>query len=131
MVELIWDKERSAIVTVPTGASITVGDSSDFSPEDLLATAAAACLMRAFLGRAQAAGMPILSYASASYVEGRRSESARVILRCYVVIGEDGSPDDVRRLLKESLQESPVCSVLAGATECRADIRRLCGTCAR
>lgn len=131
MVELIWDKNGSGIATGPSGASITVGEASDFSPEDLMATAVAGCVMRSFLARAAVADVPILSYASASYVEGTRASSARVVLRCYVVIGEDGSTAAVQKLLEAARRDSPVCSLLADSFECRADIRRLCGTCAR
>ena len=75
--------------------------------------------------------VPILSYASASYVDRGHAGSGRVVLRSYVVISEDGSTADVQKLLEEAWHDSPVCSLLADSAECRADIRRLCGTCAR
>jgi organic hydroperoxide reductase OsmC/OhrA len=130
--ELIWDKERSAIVTAPSGASITVGDTSDFAPEDLVAAAAAGCLMRTFLARAQAHGASVLSYASASYVGSTRPGSApRVEIRCYVVTAEETSQLEIERLLSESILDAPVCRMLDGRIDCRADVRRLCGACAR
>jgi hypothetical protein len=132
MVELIWDKDRSGTATAPTGASITVGERSDFSPDDLLAAAAAGGLMETFLGRAAGADVSILSYASAAHVTptGPGHES-HVVIRCYVVTTEGGSPADVERLLRASLHESPVGRMLGDAVTCQADIRCLCGACAR
>ena len=130
MVELIWDKDRSGTATAPTGASITVGGRSDFSPDDLLAAAAAGGLMETFLDRAAGADVSILSYASASHVTDPGQEP-RVVIRCYVVTTEGASPVDVERLLRASLHDSPVCRMLRDAVTCQADIRCLCGACAR
>lgn len=132
MIELIWDKERSAIATAPGGASITVGERSDFSPEDLIATAVAGCLMRAFLELAHARGASILSYASASHLDAPRSDrTPRVEVRCYVVAAEESSQVQIEQLLLEALRQSPLCRMLEGRIDCRADVRRLCGACAR
>ena len=130
MVELIWDKDRSGTATARTGASMTVGERSDFSPDDLLAAAAAGGLMEAFLDRAAGADVSILSYASASHVTDPGQEP-RVVIRCYVVTTEGASPADVERLLRASLHDSPVCRMLGDAVTCQADIRCLCGVCAR
>ena len=132
MVELIWDKNRSGTATAPTGASITVGERSDFSPDDLLAAAAAGGLMEAFLDRAVGADVSILSYASASHVAlTGLGQEPRVVIRCYVVTTEGSSTADVERLLRASLHDSPVCRMLGDAVTCQADIRCLCGACAR
>ena len=132
MVELIWDKDRSGTATAPTGASMTVGERSDFSPDDLLAAAAAGGLMETFLDRAAGADVSILSYASASHVNPTGpGQAPQVVIRCYVVTTEGASPADVERLLRASLHDSPVCRMLRDAVTCQADIRCLCGACAR
>jgi organic hydroperoxide reductase OsmC/OhrA len=131
VIELIWDRGRSGTATAPTGASITVGEASDFSPDDLIAAAAAGCLMRTFLARASAAGVPVLSYASASHVETSGGvKTPQVMIRCYVVTTDSTSAPGVDELLLESLRESGVCQLLGDAVTCQADIRRLCGVCA-
>lgn len=132
MIEFIWDRGRSGTATAPNGASITVGDAADFSPEDLIAAAAAGCLMRTFLRGADEADMPILSYASASHVGPSESDAhRRVVIRTYVVVPESASPRAVGDLLRDSITQSPICGMLGNSVTCQADIRRLCGTCAR
>ena len=131
MIELIWDRGRSGTATAQSGASITVGDASDFSPDDLLAASAAGCLMRTFLQESSEARVPILSYASASHVEApERSGPARVVIRCYVVAAEGSSPSEIQSLLRTSVTESPICRLLGDGVTCQADIRCLCGACA-
>lgn len=131
MIELIWDRGRSGTATAPSGASITVGDGSDFSPDDLLAASAAGCLMRTFLQESGEARVPILSYASASHVEAlERSGPAHVVIRCYVVAAEGSSPSEIQGLLRKSVAESPICQMLGAGVTCQADIRCLRGACA-
>lgn len=132
MIEFIWDRGRSGTATAPNGASITIGDAADFSPEDLIAAAAAGCLMRTFLRRADEAGMPILSYASASHVGApERDRRCRVVIRSYVVVPESVWPQAVDDLLSDSITQSPICGMLGNSVTCQADIRRLCGACVR
>jgi organic hydroperoxide reductase OsmC/OhrA len=127
VIELIWDKDASATVTGPSGASMTVGETSDFSPEDLTAVAAAACLMRTFLARARSRGESVLSYASTADVDVTRPGIPRIVIRCYVVTTEGGAPSEIEAMLRESLRLSPVCRMMEGSVECDADVRRLCG----
>ncbi|HYN10928.1 MAG TPA: OsmC family protein [Vicinamibacterales bacterium] len=128
MIELIWDRGRSGTATPPGGASITVGDASDFSPDDLAATAAAGCLMRTFLRRAEEVRVPILSYASAAHVESPKGTGpAQVVIRCYVVAAEGSSAPEIQSLLRESVSQSPICRMLGDCVTCQADIRCLCG----
>jgi hypothetical protein len=131
MNELIWDRGRSGTATAPSGASVTVGEASDFSAEDLAATAVAGCVMRTFLRRAEDSRVPILSFATASDVEpGDPPGQSRVVLRCYVVAAEGASHHQIEALLCESIGESPVCRMLGERVTWQADIRCLCGACA-
>jgi organic hydroperoxide reductase OsmC/OhrA len=132
MIEFIWDRGRSGTATAPNGASMTVGDAADFSPEDLIATAAAGCLMRTFLRRADEAGMPVLSYASAASVGlDERDARPHVVIRTYVVVPESVPTREVEHLLHDSLTQSPIGGLLVDRVTCQADIRRLCGACTR
>jgi uncharacterized OsmC-like protein len=131
MVELIWDRGHSGTITAPSGASVTVGESSDFSPEDLAATAVGGCVMRTFLQRAEESHVPILSFATTADVEPcDRGGYARIVARCYVVAAEGASHRRIQELLRESVSESPICRMLGERVTCQADIRCLCGACA-
>ncbi|MGE5833539.1 MAG: OsmC family protein [Acidobacteriota bacterium] len=130
MIELIWDAASTGTATTSAGASITIGDAADFSPEDLVAVAAAGCLMRTFLKLADAAGVPVFGYAAVSQVESSGSaSSSHVLVRCSVVSSGDISEAQLRRLLQEATDASPVCRMLAGRVVCHADVRCLCGEC--
>jgi uncharacterized OsmC-like protein len=129
VVELIWDAGRTATANAPVGTTITIGDGGGFSPDDLLAAAAAGCLMRTFLDLADQTGVPVLGYGSAADVDAS-ADPPRVVVRCYVVT-TDGVPErTIRRLLRESIGASPVCRMLGGRLLCQPDIRCLRGACA-
>jgi hypothetical protein len=87
--------------------------------------------MDAFLALASDSGLSVLSYASASDVETRKSGTDRVVIRCYVVVAEGVTTADVERLLRESVRRSPVCRMLGDSIVCRLDVRQLCGRCER
>jgi uncharacterized OsmC-like protein len=130
VIELIWDAASTGTAMTSAGASITIGDAADFSPEDLVAAAAAGCLMRTFLKLADTAGVPVFSYAAASQVESSESaSSSHVLVRCSVVSSGDVSEAQLRRLLREATDASPVCRMLAGRVVCQADVRCLSGAC--
>lgn len=130
MVELIWDSGTTGTATARAGASITVGDTADFSPEDLVAAAVAGCLMRTFLERAGDAHVPILSFAATSRVErSDQRDSFPVLVRCFVVASADSSESEIHRLLQEALRGSPVCRMLGGRVVCQPDVRCLCDAC--
>lgn len=124
MVELLWDAGGTGTAIAKTGTAITIGQGADFSPEDLVAAAAAGCLMRTFLKLAGQAGVPVLSYGSASAVDASGGLS-HVLVRCYVVTTGDTSDQTIRRLVRESVSASPVCRMLGGRVQCQLDVRCL------
>jgi uncharacterized OsmC-like protein len=127
VVELIWDARRTATANAPGGTTITVGSGGGLSPEDLLAAAAAGCLMRTFLDLADETGVPVLSYGSASEVDAS-GDPSRVLVRSYVVTTDDVPEQTIRRLLRESVNASPLCRMLGGRLQCQPDVRCLRGT---
>jgi uncharacterized OsmC-like protein len=130
VVELIWDSGTTGTATAPAGASITIGDAADFSPEDLVAAAAAGCLMRTFLELAGDAHVPILSYGSASHVERSDPRQAfPVLIRCFVVASAAVSESEIRRLLRDAVSASPVCRMLGSRVICQPDVRSLHDVC--
>ena len=130
MIELIWDAASVGTATTLVGASITIGEAADFSPEDLVAAAAAGCVMRTFLRLADDARIPILGYTAVSRIESPEPEAAsKVRVRCSVVTSEDVSEAEVRRLLREAVNASPISHMLGGRVVCQADVRCLCGAC--
>ena len=72
MIELVWDEERRGTGTTASGASLDVGDAAEWSPVDLLALAAAGCVMRTFLQVAAEEHVPVLGYLSTSVVGALR-----------------------------------------------------------
>jgi uncharacterized OsmC-like protein len=99
MVELVWDVSRVGTATAPSGASTTIGDDARFSPDDLLAMAAAGCHMRTFLRLAGDAEVPVFSYAATAHVEPGNASPPRVHVRSYVVTPGDVSKVQVADLL--------------------------------
>jgi organic hydroperoxide reductase OsmC/OhrA len=130
MVELVWDVGRAGTATAPSGASTTVGEDASFSPDDLLAMAAAGCHMRTFLRLAGEAGVPVLSYAAAAQVEpGGAPAALHVRIRAYVVAPGSASEAQLADLLDRAARMSPVSQALGDRIRFQSDIRVLAGPC--
>jgi uncharacterized OsmC-like protein len=125
MIELIWDSGRLATTTAPSGASATVGEGADFTPDDLIAIAAAGCLMQTFLRLAEEARLPLLSYAATARVAAGASALPRVVIRSFIVVAEPAVEGHVRDLLNQAYEASPVCRMLGDRVSCETDVRRL------
>lgn len=108
--ELVWDGERRATGLTPEGASVVVGRTEGWEPEQLLASAADSSLMMAFLARAERAGIEILGYVSSARVthDDRDPEGVRLTLAPCVVVADAEGIAPVRRLLADALAHSPV-----------------------
>lgn len=128
MVELVWDVSRVGTATAPSGASATVGDGASFSPDDLLAMAAAGCHMRTFLQLAGDAGVPVLSYAAAAHVEAG-PDAPRVHVRAFVVAPGAATVARLRELMDRAARLSPVSRALGDRIRVQADIRVLADAC--
>jgi organic hydroperoxide reductase OsmC/OhrA len=129
MVELVWDVSRVGTATAPSGASATVGDDATYSPDDLLAMAAAGCHMRTFLRLAGEAGVPVLSYAAAAELEPAGAATApRVRVRTYVVAPGSVARSRLTALLDLAALNSPVSQALGGRVLFQSDIRVLAGS---
>ena len=107
---------------------MTVGDRTAFSPDDLLTTAVAACLMRTFLRLATEAGQPILSYAATAHTNQASDsiEAPRVIVHAYVLTEPGADTRTVAELITRSAQVSPVAQRLALRPTVTSEVRELC-----
>jgi organic hydroperoxide reductase OsmC/OhrA len=125
--ELVWDASRVGTATAASGATLSTGDGTDWTPEELLAAAAAACLMRSFLQTAEGAAFEVLGYVTAADVSERED---RIHLRvCIVVEGEDAAREacalcvasiagsQIARLLGERLVVDVTARCLCGASD--------------
>lgn len=125
MIELIWDAERSGTAITPSGAQVRVGDEATFSPDDLLAMSASACLMRTFLGLATREQVPVLSYASTAALEAVAGGPKRLALRAYVMASSSADRSRLLALFDEARQRSSICGLLGASVSCVADVRLL------
>ena len=125
MVQLVWDTGGCGTATVASGTTVTVGEGANVSPEELVAMAAASCLMRTFLRLAAETGIEILSYASTAHVESSEATGPRVHVRSYVVAPREFSHDAVRDLCDQSVRASPIARLLGDHVTVQADVRTL------
>jgi len=114
VVELVWDTEQSGTARGKTGASLTVGDQAPaFHPDDLLAIAAAGCVMRAYLKAADEAHVPILSYLATAHVEAPSDMTEpRIKVRSFVLGPSNVSEQTLARLAERACQTSAVARLL-------------------
>lgn len=124
MIELVWDSKKTGTVTSASGTTLVVGEDAPFSPEDLLAMAAATCFMRTFVGLAEADAVPILSFVATARVE-EAAGTPTIHIRSFVAapVGRDGRVLD---LLTRAARISPVCRMLEGRVTTTPVIQRLC-----
>lgn len=127
MVELVWDVSRVGTATAPSGVSATVGDDAAYSPDDLLAMAAAGCHMRTFLRLADDARMPVSSYAATAHVDAGGASAPRVHVRAYVVLPGDVRESQAAALLEQAARISPVSRALGDRVRFQSEIRVLRG----
>lgn len=127
MVELVWDAEHIGTAVTSSGASAKVGDRAPFSPEDLVAMAAASCLMRSFLQLAEQVRLPILSYASTARLEsGPGPTPPRVAVHVFVVASSCTDEQTLRDLCQASAAASPIAQLLGNRVTLTCDVRVLC-----
>lgn len=126
MVELVWDGRDSGTIVAPSGATLDAGPDAALSPLDLLAAAAASCLMRAFLPLMVEAGIELLGFVSASSVD-LSGVAPRVRIHLLLTVPRQTPPQDRRipRLIQRARRESPVCQALGRRVFLAADIRHL------
>lgn len=129
MVELVWDAAGAGTATASSGATVSVGDGAAFSPAELLATAAAGCLMRTFVAMAQQEEQPILGFVATSHLDtDRMGDPAPTLEMSVCVVGKDDAPPGVmKRLLDRALEASPVARALGPRVRVRLIVHRLCG----
>jgi organic hydroperoxide reductase OsmC/OhrA len=103
-----------------------VGDDASFSPDDLLAMAVSACLMRTFLGLAEAAQVSVPSYTSTATLEGA-ADLPRVVLHSYLVTPSAAEGDRLRSLFEQARRSSPICGILGDRVACEAHVQVVAG----
>jgi uncharacterized OsmC-like protein len=129
MVEFVWDTGRTGTATGTAGASLSVGDQpSGYSPDDLVAMAAAGCLMRAFLSAADRAGVPILAYmATADLRSANHSPDPRLHVRSFVVGSEALTEERLADLAAEATRTSRVARLFGDRCVTEWELRALHG----
>jgi len=127
MIELVWDADRLGTATAPSGATMTVGEHAHFSPDDLLAMAAASCLMRTFLRLADEGAARILSYAATAQAAPACASDAapHVTIHAYLVAPAGTDTRDLEDRFRRSTQVSPITRLLGDRVTATAEVRVL------
>lgn len=127
MIELVWDAGRLGTATGPSGMSVTVGEQAHFSPDDLLAMAAAGCLMRTFLRLAESAHLVVLSYAANARAEPACESGAdpHVTVHAYVVAPSRADEVALAKLCDQSARTSPIIQLLGDRVTVTSEVRVL------
>lgn len=125
MVEIVWDAEQCGTAIAPSGEKARVGDGSAFSPDDLLAMSAGACLMRTFLAAAARERLPVLSYVSTAAVEPRRDGRAQVAVHAYVMTASADHRRRLEDLFEDARRTSSICGLLGDHVTASVDVKAL------
>ena len=126
MIELVWDQQRAGTATSASGRCVAVGEGAEFSPEELLATAAAACLMRTSVGLAASSGVDLLSFtATARLNTDDTLPLPRIDVRARMVTSDDVPEARMLGLWNRALRESPVARLLGAGLSAEIEVTRL------
>jgi organic hydroperoxide reductase OsmC/OhrA len=123
MVELVWDASRRGTGRTASGASLAVGEDAHFSPADLVSLSAASCLMETFLGLAEAAKIPLLSYLSTAELEDDKAPNgrSRVRVRAYITTTSEDHRRQLEALVAQAHAASPIGCLLGDRLDVGAE----------
>jgi organic hydroperoxide reductase OsmC/OhrA len=131
VIELVWDADRAGTGTGPGGAALSVGEGTVWSPDDLLALAAAGCLMRTLLRLAAIRRVPVLGYVATAEIDGADSSTTPTIrVSPCIVVPAGVEPRDVLALCREATRASTVARLLGARLTVEPAVRALHATCA-
>jgi organic hydroperoxide reductase OsmC/OhrA len=130
MVELVWDATRRGTGRAASGASLAVGEDAHFSPADLVSLAAASCLMKTFLGLAEAAHVPLLSYLSTAELAEDKGPGGRsqVRVRAYITTTSEEHRRQLDTLVAQAHAASPICCLLGDRVDVVAEFHVFLGS---
>lgn len=127
MIELVWDQRRAGTATTSSGQWLAVGDQADFSPEELVAMAAAACLMRTSVKLAAESGIDLLSFTAAARFEGDPPHT-RIHVHAQMVTPDAVPEARTLELWSRALRDSSVACVLGDHLVAEIEVTRLSGS---
>jgi organic hydroperoxide reductase OsmC/OhrA len=127
MIELVWDDIRRGTATSSSGRTVAVGEQADFSPDDLLALAAATCLMRTFLRLATEEQAPLLSYAATARAAPACELDVRphITIHAYLVAPSAADQRDLTDRFARSVTVSPIARLLDDVLTVTSEVRVL------
>lgn len=126
MVELVWDQRRAGTATTLAGRSLVVGEQADFSPEEILAIAVAACLMRTSVRIAAESGVELLSFTAAAKFEDP-SIPNRIHVRAHMVTSDAVPEVRTRDVWSRAVRDSSVACLLGDRLVPELEVTRLAG----
>ena len=123
-IQLVWDRECAGTAQARSGCSIHVGPREEWTPEQLLVTAAESSLMTIFLRLAAESDLEILGYVSAA--EATLDADPRippsVLVRPCVVVRREQDRKAVQAALATASELSPIARALGGAVRIDAEV---------
>lgn len=127
MIELVWDERRVGTATTSDGHSLTVGEQAAFSPDELLAMAAAACLMRTCIRLADTSGIELLSFTATAEAAGdcTSGHAPKVDLRVHLVVSDRVPAPHLSAFWTRAVRQSPIAMLLGPRLAIHHDITRL------
>ena len=131
MIELVWDADRAGTGTGPGGAALSVGEGTVWSPDDLLALAAAGCLMRTLLRLAAIRHLSVLGYVATAQIDSADASATPTIrVSPCIVVPSDVESREVLALCREATRASTVARLLGARLTVDPVVRALHATCA-
>jgi organic hydroperoxide reductase OsmC/OhrA len=125
VIELVWDAGRTGTATASPGAVLSVGEGTAWSPENLLALSAAACLMRTFLRLAADQHVPVLGYVAAASLEADSPGTSAIRVRSCVVVPTAIATSQALELCHRATVASPVAALLGDRLRHAPEVSRI------
>jgi uncharacterized OsmC-like protein len=126
MIELVWDQQGAGTATAASGHCVAVGEGAEFSPDELLAASAAACLMRTSVRLATASGVDLLGFTATAQLNTDATLPApRIDVRARMVTSDEVPEARMLGLWNRVLRESPVARLLGAGLCAEIEVLRL------
>jgi uncharacterized OsmC-like protein len=128
---LVWDAGHVGTATTPAGSTLRVGEAGAWTPDTLLALAAAGALMQHVLQMAAADRVEVLGYVSTVRSSASSPATLPAIHLCpCIVVADEAQEAPVRRFVREAAARSPLIALLGSRATVEPVVQPLWTSCA-